>query len=284
MPEMDWTTVHPALRMAGQSNPEGLTMLIFGELGTWKTSFAATAPNPVFLSIGPEGGDDALGWIPNLYGSPQPPSFRVKCTTDMWQYVEWLSVNARANGFQTIVVDPINAYTDMWMSELLLGRKAASEKGRGRPEDVMLMRKQDWGGIEIHIIKEILPKLHRTGLNVIWIAHETKVMNPPMGQDGTPSVREIVPYLQGSVAKKLPNMVKMIIRATKSPAPDPAHPGRFKVSADFWTQPTSLDLIIRHKYGLAFDEGKLVPEPGQQQVSFYDVYKRIPWAVYTGQR
>lgn len=277
-PKTDWKRVHPDLRMAGEDESTGFTCLLMGELGTWKTSFAATAPNPLFLSILEEGGDEALKYVPELYGVAQPPSFRIKKKQQMSEYIGWIEQNAKALGFCTIVVDPLNGYQDLWISELMKKRRDA-----GMAEDQIAMQQQDWGAIEMHLVKDLMPRLHRTGLNVIWICHEDTKYDRPTKQQPLPSARWIGPMLQGAAAKKLPINCKMVLRATKLAEPDMQVPGHYKIRSTFWTMPSGLDLVVRHKYGNSFPEGKLVPEPGMPYATFYDIYKRIPWAVYAGQ-
>ena len=74
--------------MEGSVVKQGLTVFLFGSPGTMKTTWAALAPKPIFLSVGAEGGDDSLGMLPRLYGVSTPPAYHITSCKAMLDKVE----------------------------------------------------------------------------------------------------------------------------------------------------------------------------------------------------
>jgi hypothetical protein len=56
----------------------GVTVFLFGGVGTWKTTWAGTWPSPLFFSVGAEGGDDALAMLPYVANINPPPVYQIK--------------------------------------------------------------------------------------------------------------------------------------------------------------------------------------------------------------
>lgn len=275
----------PDLYFPGQGNvKQGVTMFLFGSVGTWKTTFAGTWPKPIFLSIGPEGGDDALAMLPNLYGLPTPPVYPIMTPDMMVKKVEHICRNYAAMNVNTVVIDSVTFYVDLWIAQLMQLRykdpaiRKRIERDGGEATN-MTMR--DWGVLAMHI-RDLAMKLHKTSLNVIWIALEKEAKQSD-GQGGGSSVVSVDPYIRGESAIKLPGMCKMIVHAAKQFRPDPQNPGRMQVSPVYYTSPNFLTKIVRHKYGNAFPEGKLVdPNPQFGDFpSFNAIWHKIGNFVYT---
>lgn len=272
----------PDLHFPGQSTvKQGVTVFLFGSVGTWKTTWAGQWPKPLFLSVGAEGGDDALAMLPSLYGVAAPPSFHITSSEMMYEKVNAIRANYLAWDVNTVVVDSITYYVDMWIAQLM-AKRYNDPKIKKKIEDAggmatnMTMR--DWGILAMHI-RDLAMMLHNTGLNVIWIGLEKEVKESD-GQGGGSRTVAVEPYIRGETALKLPGMCKMIIHAHKDLKPDPNAMGRMMIQPVYYTSPNWLTKIVRHKYGLAFPEGKLVdPELGDYP-TFRALWSRIGQFVY----
>lgn len=269
----------PDLHYPGQSVQEGLTVFLYGGLGTRKTTWAALWPKPLFLSMGPEGGDDALAMLPSLYGVPVPPVFRIKSVSQMVEkidlirkkYVEW-DVN-------TVVVDSTTYYIDMWIYDLLQHRYpgiSLSKLEEGGMAAAMVTR--DWGLLATHM-KDIAMKLHGTRLNVIWLALE----KPERISDnkGESRVVALTPFTKGEASVKIPGMCKMIMHAMRVMKPNPYNSLTMVTEPVFYTSPTHLTKdFVRHKFGNAFPEGILKDSAYGDMPTFRAIYERIGNFVY----
>ena len=110
----------PDLHYPGQGETkQGVSVFLFGGVGTWKTTFAGTFPKPLFLSVGPEGGDDALAMLPELYGIQVPPTYHVTSPDMMLKKVDRIIKDYVAMGINTVIVDSITYYVDMWVAQLM---------------------------------------------------------------------------------------------------------------------------------------------------------------------
>lgn len=274
----------PDLYYPGQGQvKQGVTIFLFGSVGTWKTTFAGTFPKPLFLSVGPEGGDDALAMLPHLYGVPVPPVYAITSPDMMLKKVETICRDYMAMGINTVVFDSVTYYVDMWIAQLMQLRYQ-DPKIRKRIEEqggeATNMTMRDWGILAMHL-RDLAMKLHKTPLNVIWIALEKEVKQGD-SQGGTASTVAVEPYIRGETAVKLPGLCKMIIHASKQLKPDVSNPGRMIVQPVYYTSPNFLTKIVRHKYGNAFPEGKLIdPNPQFGDFpSFNAIYHRIGNFVY----
>jgi len=261
----------PDLHIPGEGVRDvGMSVFLFGGLGSWKTSWAGTWPSPVFLSAGVEGGDDALAMLPHITGCPTPPVYQITSCSMMKRKVEYICRNYVAYGWKTVVIDSITFYADMWMRELF------EEKIKAKKEPAMITR--DWGLLEAHMIKEIAQQLHRTKLNVIWIALQKEITNTE--PDGSTFVKGVKPYIQGATSVKLPAMCKLVIHAHKELLSDTQNPGRMITKPVYFTSPSMLAKDIRHKYGHCFPEGRLVdPEHGDWP-TYRAVESRIGQFIY----
>ena len=263
---------------------EGFSMFLFGDLGTRKTTFAATAPKPIVLSCGAEGGSDCLLFLPQIFGIPVPHIVEIRSSGDMWAVVQWIIQYAKRAGFCSVVIDSLSYFIDLWISDLMmLRKKVLVDTGKAKAEDVLTMTDRDWGALETHIFRELAIPLHRTGLNIIWTAIEKQKIHRDRAS-GTETVQGVMPWAQGSAAKKLPGLCKMIVHATKVLSPDTKTQGRWQSAPTFWTAPTPICTLPRHRYGLSFPEGCLPNYQGYDMPTMMSIYNRVPWAIYTGPR
>jgi hypothetical protein len=260
---------------------QGVTTFLFGSVGTWKTTWAGTWPKPIFLSVGAEGGDDALAMLPSLYGIPIPPVYHITSQSMMVQKVEQIAAHHQAMDVNTVVVDSVTYYVDMWIAEVMGGRMndpKIQDKMRRSGIDAVSMTTRDWGLLAMHM-RNLMMRLHNAGLNVIWISLEKEIKQGGEGPDSR-TVIAVEPYIRGETFIKLPGMCKMIIHADKMLKPDFNVPGRMYTQPVYYTSPNMKTKIIRHKYGNAFPEGKLMDWQGGDLPHFWGVDSRIGQFVY----
>lgn len=271
------------LHYPGQRVQKGITMFLFGAVGTWKTTFAATWPKPLFLSVGPEGGDDALAAMPEIYGLQTPPVYSIGSPEAMKEKVERVRRDYARMDINTVVVDSITYYVDMWISQLMELRyndPKVKERMKKTGGEAAIMTMRDWGVLAMHI-RDIAMILHSTPLNVIWIGLQREIKQSDETQ-GASRVIGVEPYIKGEMAVKLPGLCKMIVHADRVLRADMQRPGVFYAQPIYYTSPTAMTKICRHKYGNAFPEGKLMdPNPEYKDFpSFNAIYARVGRFVY----
>jgi hypothetical protein len=169
--------------------PKPLHAFVYGPLRTGKTQFASTFPKPVFLSIGTEGGDTTLQFV-----AQDTQIISIRSQKDMQEAIEYIRLYGSKFGWQTIVVDSITYYSDLVVQEL-------TQNGT-KP-----MRQPDWGMLDLHLQKWLLPTLRLMPQHVVWIAIE----QAQKGKDG--EIRGIEPMLYGKSASKLPGACDLILHS-----------------------------------------------------------------------
>lgn len=253
---------HPNIRYPGLQAPtQGMTVMVIGPIGTWKTTFAGTWPSPVFLSCGSEGGDDSLGFLPSIWGVPVPPTFPISSVIQMKEMVNYVLANARTFGWKTVVIDSATIYVDTWIQDCITLRynELASKRSLQAKEEFQLaMTQADWGLLEYHVMKELVGKLHNSGLNVIWTALP-KDKTASDGKGGRYTI-ERLPDIPGGTGRKLPGVCKLVLWAEKEQILDPNRPGEFLMIPKYYTRPPNpMIKIVRHRYGpQVFPHGYLV--------------------------
>ena len=272
--------LNPNFVIPGET-PTALTIFLFGGFRTRKTSVAGTFPAPLFLSAGSERGDKSLTYLPELYNAPVPPVLPVTKPADMIQHVDWCVRYAKQAGFGTIVVDSIGFYADLWISHNMNRRREAMKSSgmdEDRVADAIQMRKQDWGALETHLMKDVAVRLHSVGLNVIWIVNEKKLMeNDDVKQ--TSRVTGVVPYISGATAGKLPGLCDMIIHAEKTLLMN-NKTGKLEPQIVWHTDAQWLTKDLGHRYANRFSEGRITDPGGYPGPTFWGFYSRIPEAIY----
>ena len=259
----------PDLHIPGKSViTRGVSVFLFGGIGTIKTTWAGSWPSPIFLSVGYEGGDDSLAMLPQVLGIETPPVYHIDSTKKMRDKVNYICLNHKKYGWKTVVIDSVTFYTDVYIREVI----EVYQRKNLAPQ----MQKRDWAFLEAHICKELAQRLHGTNLNVIWIALSKDKWSSASPQ-GERHLEGVVPMMQGAAATKLPAMCKMVIYADKELVPAPT--GMISRPV-FYTAPTLLTKDVRHKYGNAFPEGQLVDPQHGTWPTFRALDERIGQFVY----
>lgn len=280
---MNSAYIDPDLSIAGHNAimKQGLTVFLYGGVGTRKTTWAGLGPKPLFLSIGPEGGDDSLAMLPHLYGVQQPPVYHITSSSMMKEKVALICRDYVKMDINTVVIDSITYYFDLWIAKTSAEREKNSTvkaKMDKKGEDAATLTMRDWGVLSMHI-RDLAMALHKTPLNVVWIALEKEIRNHDENT-GTSTVVAVEPYIKGEQTIKLPGLCKMIIYAKNEFHPDPTRPGGVFAHPVFYTSPTRLTSIVRHKYGQMFPEGYLCDEQRQSVPTWDLLYKRVGNFIY----
>ena len=256
-----------------QSN-HGLSVFLFGEIGTWKTTWCAGAPGVLFFSVGAEGGDDALANMPKL-GLEVPPVFQISSVEMMIKKLNWVLMHHAQLGICTVVIDSLTFYVDMWINDLF------TQKMKDKPLVTPEMAQRDWGRLENHICKQLAQTLHNSKLNIIWTALVKPEMSEPDAK-GERYVKQYLPMMQGAAARKLPGLCKVIIFAEKEVKFDPATGTMGSTPIYHTTPPNSKVPIVRHKYMDSIPGGRIADPNCGNLPTFNFLHQCLPQHVYTG--
>ncbi len=210
-----------------------LRCFIYGATRTGKTTFAGSWPKPVFLSAGNEGGDTTLRHLPGVTVIPVNSSLEMK---EAVAAIEQESRELRY-GWKTVVIDSATFYADIYISEL------TAKKG--------VMTQRDWGSLDIHLQKWLLPTLHRLpSMHIVWIALEQHV------KDGDGNILKTIPMLYGKTAEKLPATTDMILHAEQAlvPGAEGKMVTKFLLRTRAWA-----GAIAGDRFGNAFADGWIEP-------------------------
>lgn len=142
-------------------------MLVGGKISSGKTSFAATAPAPLFLASAKESGfetleppphgkfDTRLLWDPNVL----PSVWAMEEMGDYFKAVQRLSTMAASGKcpFRTLVFDSVSVYTQETVCEL------AEKNPKSDP-------RQNYGSLG-EAITRLVKLIHALPMHVLWLCH-----------------------------------------------------------------------------------------------------------------
>jgi len=291
---------------------------LYGEMGTWKTTWAAQWPGVVFLSIRAEGGDESLKVYPQIaqylcnrskmkdcppvFSVGQPQVFEIKSCAGIqaqilkknlaWhncfhEAITQICLNAKAWGVCTVVVDSVTYLLDLWIEELMqqrdMGTGFKNKKWRDQIKERggELMGPPEWGMLNM-FLRAPRVALANAGLNVIWTALDKKITEQDPNNISVSTVKEIVPHIQGQTKVKLPAQCNLHIWAEKNLVMDPSMAGQMKVKPTYWTAPSPKVNMIRHRYGFAFPKGRLDDPEWGNEPTFRAVWNELSPYIYTG--
>lgn len=289
----------PGVSYGAESN-KGLTCLLMGSLGTWKTAWCAGWPNPFFLSVTSEGGDDTLIKYPSIAVSmleasryaEMPPVFNVlkprthpiRSIQEFNQWVGWIAQNHAQWNVSTVVVDSLTYLIDMWVAEHTKDRRSDSGwRAAQKAGKADLMRAPDWGMLN-NFLRDTRVVLANCGLNVIY----TCLDSPQYETDERDMMKRrlvsIEPMVTGKSKVTLPGACKLIIHAEKAFEQDTRALGRQRVQPVYWTSPSPLVPFLRHRYADSFPAGHLVDPEWGTLPTFRAVYQPLQQFIYLGQQ
>ena len=229
-------------KAGGTGETKPLRCLVYGASRRAKTTFAATAPNPVFLSVSSEGGERTLQVC-----FPWVDVININSTDKMKEAVEFIRFNHKARGWRTVVVDSLSFYVETFVAELARKKK--------------IMTQQDWGALDLHVVKWLREELHGLPLHIIWICLEQQIKN-----DATGAIVRMEPMMPGKSASKLPASCDLVLYADNAQVKDPQ--GNLVTGLLFRTQTNENNVIAGGRFGNLFSEGWIHPH-------FAEVVQRI---------
>jgi len=149
--------------------PVNIRALVAGAASSGKTTFAASAPRPLFISDATEGGYKTLfNMDPQWWWDPAIPP-------DVWVIENAMKVGNRESDiamilarlekakfdnrfpWRTIVIDPLSIYVDRVLAEL-----EAAPNGKDK--------RQLYGDLASHL-KNLLNRFHALPANILWLCH-----------------------------------------------------------------------------------------------------------------
>lgn len=142
--------------------PQFVRALVGGLPSSGKTTFAATAPKPLFISDAAEGGYKSLYQMDrNLWWNPsvEPEIWAIESMKDvptMLARLEGFTTNG-SFPFGTIVFDPLSIYVDRVLAELM-----QLQSGRDT--------RQYYGDLANHL-RVLVLRMHALPTNVFWLTH-----------------------------------------------------------------------------------------------------------------
>lgn len=155
--------------------PARITCCLYGESRSGKTEFAATWPNPIFISDGTEGGYITIRRMDKSKFFDQPPKvIEVFTTQDIYAAVTLIEDTAKKTPgkYATVVIDSLSFIQDLVLDELASTRDKWEMYGKLKD-----------------IVRRLMIRIHQIGqeakkpMNVVWIAladsgSETKTAGP----------------------------------------------------------------------------------------------------------
>lgn len=141
--------IEKAIQPVG-SRSRNIVMLVYGEHGVGKTTFAARAPDPLFVLIEPTGDD-------SLLGHPTAQKVEVFNWTDLEPVYAYLMQPATSKRFQTIVIDTLSEMQELAIRKVI-GRTGRTDRSRLITDESKQLTMQQWGEVGRYM-SEIIRKL-----------------------------------------------------------------------------------------------------------------------------
>lgn len=153
--------------------PQKIRTCIYGPPGSGKTTWAADAPNPIWLDF--ENSTESL-----RKSHPNTPIIPRSELVDAESVIQWVD---KPNEYDTIVVDTISSMNETWLLEYMRKKKGASVTDVASQPDFRILN---------HQMKRFFYALITCDKHVVLIAHE-KVWRDE--KSDTPRVLEVRPAL-----------------------------------------------------------------------------------------
>lgn len=293
MAEPGTVYTHPAAKVPGalfDSDGGGMTVLLYGHPGTWKTTWSAQWPGVVFLSIAAEGGEDALFMYPQIaadliarsqmpecppvFNIAVPPRINIHGRQQMVDEVEKICLHHKQWGVHTVVVDSLTYLIDLWIDRFVqhMDRTNSGWSNRVKKQGGELLGPREWGFLNMYL-RSLRMKLSNEGLNVIWTCLQRDTYASSQGEEQ--SLVRSEPMITGQAKVKLPGMCKIHINAVRSKVPIPnGPPGRMMIQPTFYTAP-DMKTDMRHKYYNKFPKGCLWDPEFQTLPTFRAIWTEL---------
>lgn len=148
----------------------GIKMLLYGQSGTGKTTFWATAPGPILCLV------CSGGSLPGELRSIDTPEYRKKITARIVDSsVDVVSLLADSDDFATVVLDHVSGLADLTLKEILGYEELPAQKSWG------LASQQQYGQLAGQMKDNLRALLNFPG-NVVIVGQE-RTFNDDAGSD-----------------------------------------------------------------------------------------------------
>ena len=146
----------------GDSSEEGISLCLYGESGTGKSTLASTFPGPILWCI--RSGGKNPGEIKSVAKEDRKKIKKLilQSSKDLLDVADLLESEG---GFKTVVLDNCSGFSDMTMAEILQLDKLPEQLSWG------LAQQSDWGQLSLQC-KEIWRRVLDLSINRIFIAHQ----------------------------------------------------------------------------------------------------------------
>ncbi len=274
----------------------GMTVLIYGHPGTFKTTWAAQWPGVVFLSIASEGGDDALKLYPEIakslcersqmkdcppvFNTARPPRISIHSDVQLIEEVEKICLHHKEWHVCTVVVDSLSYLIDLWVDNFVERAEKNDPNWRRRVDKQggELLGPKEWGYLNMYL-RSLRVKLSNQGLNVIWTCIQRDYFKQVNQNEQVLEKSE--PAITGQTKVKLPGMCKIHINAVREKIPHPTAMGRMIIQPKFYTAPDAYT-DMRHKYWTKFPAGYLKDPEFDSLPTFRAMWAELYEYIYTG--
>jgi hypothetical protein len=143
--------------------PDYIRAMLLGRPSSGKTHFAATTPDPLFISDGAEGGykmlyemDPAYWWNPKKVPDVWVIDNILQDIPVMLSRLEQMA-QAKQFKFKTIIVDPLSLYADRFIAEELIRTPGKDNR-------------QVYGDLGNHL-RALVLRFHALPAHVFWLSH-----------------------------------------------------------------------------------------------------------------
>lgn len=177
----------------GDSSEEGISVCLYGESGTGKSTIASTFPGPILWCI--RSGGKFPGEIKSVAIEDRKKIKKLVLATskDLIDAVEYLENEGK---FRTIVIDNLSGFSDMTMAEILELDKLPEQLSWGDAQQ------SDWGKLGVQC-KEIWRKVLDLPINRVFIAHQRNFTS----DDSRASELDLIPSIGPSLTPTLANWI-----------------------------------------------------------------------------
>lgn len=283
----------------GSATNKRMRIFLMGDLGTWKTTWCAQWPSPLFISIQSEGGDDALVKYPEVaikllsdskekgllepppvFNVARPPSKEIRSPIELQNFVDEIVKNYKNWGIATVIIDSITYFVKAWIAAHTSGRRK-TQKAKLEAGTVELMRISDWGMLE-SVLNDIRIKLFNTDLNVIFTSIDKEIYETDPTNMMKRDLVGIEPMIPGAAKKVLAGATKVLIWAEKQLVMHPHNPTAKQMQPIYRTDPTALVKTLRHKYFNVFEKGYLEDPVLGTIPTFRSFWQELGQFIYLG--
>lgn len=169
------------IKKTSDIKPDKVKILLYGEAGTGKTTFASTAPRPIFFDF-----DNGLLSVRNKEGVSYV-DYRDLELKDIWStFMEDVEEVGKGDEFDTVIIDSLSTISDTCMDHIL-----QQSRRLGKPP-----QQNDWMPQMIEL-KKMLKLLVAMPKHVIVIGHEQIIKDELTGRIW------VLPLITGKMSKQI---------------------------------------------------------------------------------